>query len=245
MTRIKFGIFLFFPIPVYMEEYLKNLYVKDGLLEKFERDWNYLTESRRMIDDLWYSNLKQISEVKLIILSESPMWGTEQKFFYNPKSVPSGFFNYKHLSYACDQTVNRKEDLILAFKALGVVFLDCSPYPLNPRYTSLCYRSKTWIDSKQISDSEYLGLLKSTYSEHLLPRLEKLKSHSIGKDPSKVRFCYRYKKVKKILGNELILRFKEVGFQLNESDVVLSIEAQNSHGNIDNDKLRKMFQFLL
>lgn len=225
-----------------MKEYLRNLYQTHGLSDKFEIDWNYLSASIGMIDHLWFSNLNEISDINLIILSESPMWGKEKKYFYNPISSPTGFFNYDHLKYIYPEMKRNKGELISCLNSLGAVFLDVSPYPLNPRITSISYKKDRENKSHKISKSEYKGILDSTYTSHLLPRLEKIKSKCNGSDYKKIKFCYRYRRVKNNLEDELIQLLKMKGFQLSISDPVLSVSGQNSMGKIDMDVLKKVFQ---
>lgn len=228
-----------------MKDYLRNLYLTHGLSDKFELDWNYLSESIGMIDHLWFSNINEISDIKLIILSESPMWGKEKRYFYNPLSSPTGFFNFDHLQYIYPKMIRNKGELVSGVNSLGAVFLDVSPYPLNPNSTSISYKRDRENISYKISKSEYKGILKSTYSSHLQPKLEKIKSKCSGKETMKVKFCYRYRRVKNNLEDELIPLLRMEGFQLSSSDPVLSESGQNSMGKIDVDMLKQVFKSLV
>ena len=101
------------------KNYLTYLYDKYGIEEFLESDYKYLISSMEEINSLWNNNLKSIGEIKLIILAEAPMWGSNKKYFYNPKTIHSQFFYQSDLEYVINTNIENKVHLISKLNELG------------------------------------------------------------------------------------------------------------------------------
>jgi hypothetical protein len=221
-----------------MYEILMELYRKHYRLDRFVVDEQYLKDSRRKIDFLWNCNLRRVPKVKLIILSEAPMWGDKQTYFYNPRVQHSQFMYYSDLEGIINNTISSKKELISGLNSLGAIFLDFSPFPLNPSKTALSYRKGKDSRSVQISNSDYKYILEGTYDEFLMPKLKRISMVSEGTDISKIKFCYRYSRVKKNLQKILIPIINNAGFKLSMDSVDISMKG----GGVDQIKFRKVIE---
>jgi hypothetical protein len=175
----------------------------------FENEYEgYIKNAIESIDKLWDENLenfkKSKQKVKLVILGEAPMWGGMGSYIYNEKSEETNFFRLTHLGVPTDES-NKKLQLLTKLKEKGIIFLDVSPFPLNPNLTSLCYSNRNAITftnchnevtvSKVIDEKIYREIIKETFDIHFKPKLKWI--YKINKCQSP-RFVYRYSTVRKM-----------------------------------------------
>jgi len=218
--------------PVYYK-FLQNLYQKYGCSEYFNSDFKYLSESIAQIEHLWEDSINKLTNVKLIILAEAPMWGDKERFFYNPEVGHSQFFYYSDLSGINQNVISSKKELIREFNNLGIVIIDFSPFPFNPEKTKLSYKSDKKGISKKISDQDYKKILIETSNEHFIRKLQIVKRKSGKEDMSKINFCFRYERVRKNTQSLILPIIKTAGFSTGNEITSISMDG----GGVDRNKL--------
>ena len=184
------------------KELLREIY-KDRL-NKFDNDLfikqyeDYIEKAVQDIDLLWFENIKKFKKgINVVILAEAPMWGNSGSYIYNPKSPETDFFKLKYLGQEHSIKYNsEKEQLIDLLLEKGIVFLDISPFPLNPSKTKVCYRNRSKKhDSILIGTKNYHKIIKESFQTHLKPKLEEIYKVNNKKSP---KFAYRYNTVMKM-----------------------------------------------
>ena len=213
------------------QDILRNLYNKYNVSDFFENDYEYLSESINDINELWNDNIKNIEQIKLIILAEAPMWGDNKKYFYNQCTDHSQFFYKSDLEYVTNQNIKNKKELISELNKTGTIILDFSPFPFNPSKTKLSYKCDNEGYSKKIKKTDYQNILNETFLLHLKSRLEIIKQKT--NDLENIRICYRYGRVKQNLHKILKDLFLKEGFKTINNAVSISMNG----GGIDKEKL--------
>lgn len=215
---------------------LKNLYEKYGVIDHFESDWRYLENSMNKISKLWFKNLHNIKKVNLIILAEAPMWGENKKYFYNPKTIHTQFFYKSDFEYIINRDITNKSDLILELNKKGIIIVDFSPFPFNPNNTKLSYKRDSKNQCIKITKNDYIDILEKTFSNHLKPKINKikLKSNNLHSIP----IYYRYDRIKKNLNNTLTNLFLKEGLYKIKNATTISMNG----GGIDKVKLKNILK---
>jgi len=163
---------------------LKTFYDRLGLSSKFEKDNDYLEKAFKDINEIWLDNLDKIEKVKYLMIAEAPLWGQEKKYIYNPNTNNSQFFYRSDLGDILNRRIIDKPEFIKVCNEIGLLIVDISPFPLNPKNTSINYRNLTTIQYKQL-----VSLTIPTYFE------EKIKI--IGtKSSANIKTFFRYTRVK-------------------------------------------------
>lgn len=198
----------------------------------------YLCKAINKIDTLWYENIQQFKDkrIKLIIFGEAPMWGDSGSYIYNNTDETS-FFGLKHLNViSVLKKTERKVLLLEKLKELGIIFLDVSPFPFNPKNTSVCY-SRPDNNSKRINLKNYKKIVSSTFEYHLKPKIEKIYNNN---DNIPIYFIYRYHKLSKI---EDILKSKFLEANLTFPKKI-SARITDKSGNIIPEELNKVLKII-
>ena len=185
---------------------IECLYEKKGFTEYFENDNTYLENSFDKIKNLWLENFDKIEKVKYIMIAEAPLWGIDEKYIYNPKTNNSQFFYRSDLENILNIKIENKSQFINICNSLGLIILDISPFPLNPKDTKVNYRT--------IGRTHYKEIVGATLSYYFEEKVNLVKT-KISKD---VKVFFRYSRVKKnfedIIGKVLVE--KEIINSLNE-----------------------------
>jgi len=215
-----------------LKNYLKEKYIKYGIEEYFKTDFEYLEASINDINGFWDKNINEIDKIKLIILAEAPMWGKNEKYFYNPETIHSQFFYQSDLEYVIGEPIGNKQELISKLNETGTIILDFSPFPFNPEKTMLSYKRDKKGISKRITRKDYQDILRETFPIHLKARLEKIKKKSC--EIENVQICYRYSRVKSNLNEILQSLFLKLDFNMISNANSISMIG----GGIDKEKLK-------
>ncbi|GAF89753.1 unnamed protein product, partial [marine sediment metagenome] len=177
------------------QKVLHELYNSKGVLGSLTMEYDsYLKDAIKRIDNFWFENIKLIEKVELVILAEAPMWGDKESYIYNPDANETDFFKCEHLNSKYSSEYSGKTELITALIDKGIVFLDVSPFPLNPKKTAICYRKrrKSKSNSKKIGVKDYKKIMKDTFNSHTLPKLKEIYKKNDSEIP---KYAYRYKTV--------------------------------------------------
>ncbi len=175
-----------------ISQLLKEVYVEKKLLDDYSKDESYLKNAFEKTECLWNEQLHQMSELKAIIISESPLFGKEQKYIYNTNTAPSSFFYYQDIEALPTVTtlpqkpksiVDQKQIMLRELIRSGVLILDIFPFAFNKKNTSLHYR--------RMGAGIYRQLLKGTTENYLRPKLQLC----LDKSNEDTLFIYRYKRL--------------------------------------------------
>lgn len=208
------------------KEVIKSFYDEKGLINYFEKDNNYLEKSFVEIMNLWLENLKKIETVNYIMIAEAPLWGDEKKYIYNSKTKNSQFFYRSDIEDILDIKIKDKSEFINICNSIGLLILDISPFPLNPKDTVINYR--------KIGKNNYKKIVEATLPLYFEKKINLIKSKV--SDDTKVFF--RYKRVKNNFENL-------IGKALIENNIINSLtqigEISQKGGGIDKSKLKEIF----
>ena len=215
---------------------LKKLYEECDLESNFAADNLYLEKAFEGFTSIWLHNLNQIKYINYLIIAEAPLWGDENKYFYNPKSQDSQFFYKSDLEYAIEKriAISDKFKLIEECNKLGILIIDISPYALNTINTSINY-SKNAENSLKIKNKQYQKLIKSTIEFFFEKKLYAIRE----KFTNKTKVYFRYAGVKKNFEADVLPLLKKFGLIQNQKDIEhISIKG----GGLDKGKLKTVIE---
>lgn len=198
------------------------LYSELGLNKYLSKDLAYLSEAYAQMEDFWWKNYKAMETVKQIILAESPQFGEDRTYIYNPDSRLTSFLYPVHLSKITRKPTKgwANKDLLLELKHLGILVIDLFPYAFNGYDTVTTYPA---LKSKII-----LELAKRVHNFHIRPKLKNICDINSGD----VRLCVRYDRVRRIAQNTFPPMLHQLSIPSSNFD---SISKQG--GMIDPEKL--------
>lgn len=206
-------------------EILKKFYQNNGLNSCFENDNQYLENSFEKIKNLWLENLEKIGRVNYIMIAEAPLWGSENKYIYNPRTNNSQFFYKGDLEDTLGIKIEDKLEFLKICNSIGLVILDISPFALNSKNTAINYR--------KMGIKKYKNLVENTLPYYFDKKIHFIKPKISGE----VKVFFRYKRVKK--------NFEKVVVKtLLENKIVTSIdqisEISQKGGGINKSKLKEI-----
>ncbi len=174
------------------ETILKDFYLKNGLTSRFDNDNLYLENAFNEINRIWTENLNEIEKVNFVLIAEAPLWGQTRKYIYNPEINNSQFFYRSDLSDILNIQIANKLEFLKILNKIGLVVVDISPFPLNPKNTAINYRD--------LSINQYRQLVSMT-----LPYFFKEKIKEISNKKSEnCKVFFRYTRVKNIFEDLII-----------------------------------------
>ncbi|MCP4971364.1 MAG: hypothetical protein GY932_12330 [Arcobacter sp.] len=213
---------------------LKEVYKEQNIIEYFEEDESYLKNAFEITEKLWEEQFNKIDKLKIIMISESPLFGDIQRYIYNPNTPTSVFFHFKDLEAFLedDQTIKRpkttqeqKNMMYEYFYKNGFITLDIFPFALNPNHTKIHYR--------KMSKKLYYQLLKITTENYLIPKLKLC----LDKSNEHTHYVYRYKRLFKKTENH----FEEILNQISSKKYKIdSINSTNM--SLDRNKLKRLLK---
>ena len=211
---------------------LKEVYQEQNILHHFEEDERYLKNAFKITEKLWEEQFNKIDKLKIIMISESPLFGDIQRYIYNPNTPASVFFYFKDLEIFLDdgQTITRpqttqeqKNIMFEYFCKNGFITLDIFPFALNPNHTKLHYR--------KMSKKLYHQLLKITTENYLIPKLKLC----LEKSNEHTHYVYRYKRLFKKTENY----FEEILNQLSPKEYKIDT-INGTNMPLDRSKLKRL-----
>lgn len=207
------------------ENILKKFYESHGITNHFVSDVKYLRKAFMEINSMWLEQYNAIDKINFLVIGEAPLWGETKKYIYNRQTTNTQFFYRSDIEHLTKSILTDKSAFLRACLDLGFIFIDVSPFPLNPVNTQINYRTMKLKD--------YQDLVKETLDTFLKPKLKKVKS----KSTSRLKIAYRYKRVEKSFSGLLNPLFLELGLVSDEKSIS---DIAMSGGGVDRTKLSKL-----
>jgi len=211
---------------------LKEVYQEQNIIEYFEADELYLKNAFDVTEKLWKEQFKKINKLKIIMISEAPLFGDMQKYIYNPNTATSVFFHFKDLEVFLEEgqqikrpkTIQEQKRIMFEyFSQNGFITLDIFPFALNPNHTKIHYQ--------KISKKLYHQLLKIATENYLIPKLKLC----LEKSDEHTHYVYRYKR----LFDKTENHFEKVLNQISSKNY--KIDTINSTNmSLDRNKLKRL-----
>jgi len=211
---------------------LKKVYIEHNIVSYFEEDERYLKNAFNITEALWEEQFHKIDVLKVIMISESPLFGDTQQYIYNENTPTSVFFHFKDLEAFLEKgktlkkpknVVEQKNIMFEYFSKNGFITLDIFPFSLNPKHTKIHYR--------KMSKKVYHQILKITTENYLIPKLKLC----LEKSDKTTHFVYRYKRLFEKTENH----FEDVLTKV--SSCKYTIDTINgSNMSLNRDKLRQL-----
>jgi hypothetical protein len=160
-----------------------------------EENSDYIWEAFEKVEQFWFSEFSQMKSIHLVLLSEAPLFGSKESYFYNPDFGASSFFGYKDYTESFegwgpslearprDCANKKKRELLYAMRKIGVLVLDIFPFALN---------TKTAFSYTSLGRDNYRQLFEDTESLYLRPKLKQVRKRL----DTKGKFVFRYKRVR-------------------------------------------------
>ncbi|HIP26684.1 MAG TPA: hypothetical protein EYG80_03410 [Flavobacteriaceae bacterium] len=215
---------------------LKEIYQEQNILHYFKEDEIYLKNAFEVTEQLWNEQFNKIDKLKIIMISESPLFGDTQRYIYNSNTPTSVFFHFKDLEAFLEdgQTIKKpktvqeqKRVMFEYFQKNGFIILDIFPFALNPKHTKIHYR--------KMSKKLYYQLLKVTAQNYLIPKLKLC----LAKSDEHTHYVYRYKR----LFDKTENHFENVLNNIGSKDTNHKIDTINgTNMSLDRNKLRELLK---
>ena len=181
-----------------ISEKLYQIYKKENIVDSFQSDEEYLRKAFYYIEKLWNEQFNKIDDIKVMLISEAPLFCKSKSYIYNENTAPSAFFLYNDISAFPTWNETRikpkliqeqKRLMLQEFHKNGLIILDIFPFAFNDNDTKLNYR--------RMNTKLYKELLEVTRESYLLPKLTKC----FSKLTEDSKFVYRYKRLYEKTGN--------------------------------------------
>jgi hypothetical protein len=212
---------------------LHNVYSDLELSHHFASDAAYLKSAFDFTEALWHRQLAMMSDVKIVMLSEAPLFGNKQTYIYNPHSPPTAFFHFNDLqALSCNSSdkkalqshPTKKAFLVDQLAEKGLIVMDIFPFAFNPNDAAINYR--------KMSNQIYFRLLSESAPYYLIPKIQLVREKA-EKSPL---FVYRYKKLFQKTNRFVEALFVQHGIKP-EGFKIESIHGENM--SLDRNKLKK------
>jgi len=212
---------------------LKKVYQEQNIIEYFKKDESYLKNAFEVTETLWTEQFNRLDKLKVIMISESPLFGNIQKYIYNINTPPSSFFYFQDIEAFpnCENIIQpttieeQKKIMLNEFKKNGFLILDIFPFALNQKDTIINYG--------QMNIHLYRQLLKITTETYLIPKLKLC----LEKSNQHTHFIYRYQR----LFNRTENHFENVLNQISpERYKIDTINGRNM--SLDRDELKRLLK---
>jgi len=212
------------PALIQITEPLISLYQEADEIRRLNDDLDYLCCAYRRIEAWWQKNFEAMIDIKLVILSEAPLFGDTESYIYNPDSKLTNFLYPKNLSLiSFRNSLRTKTDLLIALRELGILILDIFPYAFNTNNTPFSYRKLGKTAKKK--------LLEASSGFHLRPKLQAIRERS-----NATHYCARYAVVSDILETVTPECLDNPEFRPSTLPII-SMQG----GTIDKDKLKRVY----
>ncbi len=199
-----------------LKEPIRDLLLKRAMYDVLDEAEAYLEEAYHFTESLWARELEKIASIRLVLLSEAPLYGVEKSYIYNPTTPMTAFFHFNDLQAlvpgVCSETLPtsvqaKKLLMIELLRERGVIVLDVLPYALNKVSTRIGYR--------ELRKSEYVDLLARSIPDFLEPKLAAIRE----KQQLSPTFAYRYRKLEKDTGEIVASAINRASFAYRREDI--------------------------
>jgi hypothetical protein len=172
---------------------LRGHYTRNGIINLFEQDNEYLEDAFNEITGIWFNNLDQINEIKYLIIAEAPLWGKSKSYIYNPNTPCTQFFYKSDLEYILDTQIKDKAEFIRLCNEIGLLIIDISPFALNSEDIIINYRNKSKNNPYGLTKQQYRELVELTIPFFFEKKIKAI----VPKMSSDVKVFFRYARVKR------------------------------------------------
>jgi len=213
---------------------LREIYQEQNIIEHFEKDENYLENAFEITEKLWEEQFNKIDKLKIIMISESPLFGEHQLYIYNSQTPTSVFFHFKDLEAFLEDgqklkkgktTQEKKKIMFEYFYKNGFITLDIFPFAFNPNHTTIHYR--------KMSKKLYQQLLKITVESYLIPKLKLC----LDKSDEHTHYVYRYKRLFEKTENHFENIMNQITLKKYKIDTIHSTNM-----SLDRNKLKRLLK---
>ena len=192
--------------------------------ERFtDEECAYLKNAFLATERMWTENFVKVATVRLVMLSEAPLFGSNRRYFYNAATPFGAFFHFRDAEailgdgFAKERT--GKEFLLAELARAGFVILDLFPFALNPVDTpSATYR--------KMSASRYRQLFQRTASLYFD------RKRDVVLQRGRPLFVFRYGATSRVLGDL-------VNAELAKRDIVPAESIAGTNMPLDRNRLRQ------
>lgn len=188
---------------------LEELYALKGKADDLSDDAWCLERTFRSTEDMWQQNFDGMTQVRFILLGESPVL---DKYIYNEAAPLTIFFHHRLVPHVEPVAYRDKAILLPLLREAGFLVLDVFPFALSER-TALSYPGRL--------DSSFEWAFETLLERYLLPKLELIRAKAIAP----VQFAWRYRKHQG-LSDLLLTRLREVGL-LSSRDQIGCVGSSN------------------
>jgi hypothetical protein len=218
-----------------ISEKLYKIYKKENIVNSFQGDEEYLRNAFFYIEKLWDEQFDKIDEIKVILISEAPLFGDNKSYIYNVNTAPSSFFHFEDITAfpTWDKNIiqptliqEKKRLMLQEFQKNGLIILDIFPFAFNDNDTKLNYR--------KMNTKLYKELLEVTRQNYLLPKLNKC----FSKLTNDSKFVYRYKRLYEKTGNHFDSVLNSVS-----SEIIYTTDTINGDNmSLNRNKLKSLLK---
>lgn len=203
-----------------------------------EKDLGYLSKAYDAVEGYWQDQFRQFrpQTIRLVLLSEAPLFGDRETYIYNPNVGVTSFFNYKNYaevfgSYgpplpSSGSAKDRKQALLAALRQLGVLILDLFPFSLN---------KETALNYSKLTAAERTELFLATASYHFSRKMK----YVLEKTTPRTLFVFRYCRVRDAC--VALVRSEMARLGINPDRVVLS-SVSGRRGVLLPERLRGLYE---
>lgn len=184
----------------------------------------YLKRSFLATERMWAENVAQVATARLVMLSEAPLFGIAERYFYNTATKFGAFFYFQDAEAILGQSFAKgrtgKQFLLSELARAGFIVLDVFPFALNEQDTpSANYR--------KMSAQCYRELFQRTASLYFDRKRDFVLQFG------KPHFLFRYGKLKSRLGDLVDAALAKAGLGPTQS-------VGGSNMALDREKLRQI-----
>jgi hypothetical protein len=186
----------------------------------------YLKKAFVETERMWGENFARVTTVRLVMLSESPLFGTDERYFYNAATRFGSFFYFQDteaiLGHGFAKGHRCKEFLLPALARAGFIILDLFPFALNRVDTpSITYG--------RMPASRYRDLFQRTARFYFDRKRDLILEHGTP------LFLFRYGRLHQRLGDL-------VDAELAKRNIGSAQSIGGTNMSLDREKLRRICQ---
>jgi hypothetical protein len=186
----------------------------------------YLKNAFVATEQMWAENFATVATVRLVMLSEAPLFGSQRRYFYNAATPFGAFFHFRDAEAILGDGFARerasKAFLLAELARAGFIILDLFPFALNKDDTpSVTYR--------KMSVSRYRQLFQRTVSLYFDRKRDVILQRG------RPLFMFRYGATRCALGDL-------VNAELAKRDITPAESIAGTNMPLDREKLRQCCQ---
>jgi hypothetical protein len=186
----------------------------------------YLKNAFVATERMWAENFAKVATVRIVLLSEAPLFGSNRRYFYNAFTPFGAFFYFRDAEAILGQDFAKgrtgKEFLLAELARAGFIILDLFPFALNEDDTpSVTYR--------KMSVSRYRQLFQRTASLYFDRKRDVILQRG------RPLFMFRYGATRRALGDL-------VNAELAKRDIAPAQSIAGTNMPLDREKLRECCQ---